>query len=262
MFGETIEKREERQNNPKYRKTEFLKLDEGERTVRILEPRETRHYTHYMGWAYIKCLGDECPICQHNKKLMYEYPEDFRDQTGWNARRDRYYINIMDRTKVKICSKCQTEGTVEQDLCPTCGTVLGDAQIANKIKVLSGSSKLFEDLKVLSKTVKDEDDERVDIRTYDWLLITRGKKREKVTTASPRYFPNKAGFLEFNPEDLYDLENAVVTLTAEEMLDVFNGAPLKDIFTVRRAKKAAETKVAEQDGSDDVMDSLNDIFKS
>lgn len=261
MFGETIEKREERVNNPKYRKTEFLKLDEGERTVRIIEPRETRHYAHYIGWAYIKCLGDECPICQNNKKILYEHPEDYRDVKGWNPRRDRYYINVMDLTKAKVCPKCETEGSVEQDLCPACGTVLGDAQPLNKIKVLSGSSKLFEDLKVLSKTVKDDDDNRVDIRTYNWLLLTRGKGRDKVTTPNPRYNPAKAGILEFNAEDLFDLENAVITLTPEEMLDVYNGAPLKDIFAVRRAnKKQDEEKISLTDDAE-LEESLNSIFK-
>lgn len=235
-FGSNIEERKERTQS-KYRKTEFLKLDDGEYTIRILDPMEVKHYTHYMGYAYIACLGDECPICQNNKRILYEHPEDYREVKGWNPRRDRYYINVMDRTSVKICEKCGTESKPTIDICSACGTVLGNTVPANKIKVLSGARSLFEDLKVLSKTVRNEQDERVDIRDYDWIFVVRGKGRDKTTAIRPVYFPAKAGRLEFDETQLYDMDNTVVKLTPEEMLDVFNGASLKDVFTVRRAKK-------------------------
>lgn len=264
MFGENIEKREDRQSNSKFRKTEFLKLDEGEHTIRILDPREVKHYTHYMGWAYIRCLGDECPICQNNKKLMYEHPENFREMKGWNPRRDRYYINVLDRTKGRICGKCETENEENSSLCDACGSPLGESVPLDRVKVLSGSAKLFEDLKVLSNAVRNENDERVDIRTYDWTLLVRGKDRDKTTLVRDRYFPAKAGFIEVAPELLYDLEKAVIDLTAEEMLDVFNGTSLKDVFALRRAAKQVIDS-ADFMGTDsikeDVKQAAESIFK-
>lgn len=263
-FGATIEEKRERTQNPKFRRTEFLELvDGGERTIRILDKMETKHYTHYMGWAYIKCLGDECPICQNNRKILYEHPTDYRDVKGWNARRDRYYINVLDRTKSKVCPKCDTVSVAEADLCSACGTVLGEAKPLDKVVVLSGSAKLFEDLKVLSRTIKDENEERVDIRAYDWLMLTRGKKQEKVTTPSPRYFPSKAGLIDLHEgQELFDLENAVVTLTPEEMLEVSNGTSLKDVFAMRRTLKKADAIDRELSGKvrEDLKASLDEIF--
>lgn len=264
-FGDFIEDKSERKSGSKFRRTEFVKLEEGnEQVIRILDGHETRHYTHYMGWAYVKCLGDECPICQNNKKIMYEHPEDFRDVKGWNPRRDRYYVNALDRTSVKTCEKCETENRLNAEVCSACGTVLGVAKPSDKVKVLTGSAKLFEDLKVLSKTVRDDKDERVDIRTYDWVLVTRGQRRDKVTTPSPRYNPAKAGLIEVPEEQLYDLEKVVVVLTAEEMLEVFNGASLKDIFAVRRAsKQVIGSKDAEFSDqlNKDMEDAVGLIFK-
>lgn len=264
-FGNYIEERKERGTGGKFRRTELMKLVEGQNTIRILDGHEVRHYTHYLGYGYVKCLGDECPICANNRKILYEHPENYREVKGWNARKDRYYINILDRTKGKVCDKCETENTVTAEVCEACGTVLPAAKPFEKVKVLTGGSKLFEDLKVLSRTVRDEQDERVDIRTYDWVLVTRGKKLDKVTTPSPRYDSGKAGFITLaEGQELFDLETAVISLTAEEMLDVWNGASLKDVFAVRRAKK--ETMGAEFEAptevSAEIQDSINDIFKS
>lgn len=259
-FGTTVEDKTKRES--KFRKTEFMRLDEGEHVIRIIEPRETKHFTHYVGWAYLKCLGDECPLCANNKKIMYEHPEDYREVKGWNPRRDRYYINVLDRTVAKKCEKCETVAPNHFDLCPACGSTLPKAEPINKVKVFSGSGKLFEDLKVLSKTVRDENDERVDIRAYDWIVMVRGKSRDKITNVRPNYFPSKAGLLEVT-EELYDLSKAVIEVSPEEMLDIFNGTSLKDIFTMRRAKKQVldNEEITGEDIQAEIESSVNDIFK-
>lgn len=260
-FGSMIEDKQENKQLL-YRKIKYLKLDEGEHTIRILDSREERSYTHYMGFAYVRCLGDECPICQNNKKILFEHPTDYSSVKGWLPRRDRYYINVMDRTPTKVCEKCKTEAGVNLTLCPACSSPLGQAAPLNEIKVLSGSKDLFADLKVLSNTVRDENDVRIDIRTYDWLVIVRGKGREKAITVSPKYLPNKAGFLDFNQEDLYNLQEALVTLTPSEMLDVANGAALKDIFALRRASKKSQDVEAELSGavSDEIAAAAESLF--
>ena len=266
-FGETIENKEERAANSKFRKTEFLKLED-EQVIRIVEGAETKHYTHYIGFMYLKCLGSECPICLNNKKILYEHPEDYRDVRGWYPKRDRYYINVMDKTSSKVCPECGTVSPARASLCSKCSHTLGDAQPLNKVKVLSGSAKLFEDIKVMSRGVKNEADERVDIRAYDWVLNTRGQKRDKVTLVQPRYFPNKSEILTVAPEELFDLQKAVVTLEPSEMLEVASGTSIKDIFTARRAKTdlfspteselAGDRELAEQVSED--IGKLGDIF--
>lgn len=246
-FGNFIDDKTARKTS-KYRKTEFLKLDEGEHIIRILDGHETKHYTHYVNGMYIKCLGDECPLCLNNKKILYEHPEDYRDVRGWNPRRDRYSINVLDRTPVKVCEKCETVNVAQAEVCSGCGTVLGIVKPLDKVKVLSASERLFTDLKVISNSVRDDDDNRIDIRTYDWMLLVRGKNRDKVTTATPRYNPTKAGYIEVDKEKLYDLENTIITLTPEEMLDIFNEKySLKDIFATRKAKTDTKSAILNSD---------------
>lgn len=264
-FGSNIDERKESTpGTSKYRKTDFLKLNEGEHKVRILDRMETKHYTHYIGFAYIKCLGEECPLCQNDKKILYEHPEDYKEQKGWNPRRDRYYINVMDKTLAKVCPKCSTEALPNVDLCPACGTVLGDAAPVNKVRVLTGSRSFFEDLKVLSKTVRNEQDEILPITSYDWILVTRGKGREKTTSPSPRLLGQPTN-PEFNPEDLYDLSRVAIELSPEEMLDVFNGASLKDIFAMRRATKQvldSDFDAGSENIKEEIRSKVDEIFKS
>jgi hypothetical protein len=238
-FGDTVENREDQKQSSKFRKTEFLKLED-EQIIRIIEGQETKHYIHYVNFSYLKCLGAECPICQNDKKILYEHPEDYREVRGWNPRRDRYYINVLDRTPMKVCPECGTENPAKASLCSKDSAVLGEAQPLNKVKVLNGSSRLIEDLKVMARGVKDENEEKVDIRAYDWVFNTRGKLRDKVTLVRPNYFPSKAGLLEIDPATLFDTQSVVITLTPDEMLAVFNGTSVKDIFVARRSKTMHE----------------------
>jgi hypothetical protein len=235
-FGSTIENREERKQNSKFRKTEFLKL-EGEQTIRIIESAETKHYIHYINGSYLKCLGSACPVCQNNKRILYEHPEDYREVRGWNPRRDRYYINVLDRTLSKVCPECQTVSPVSAGLCSKCGTVLQEVKPLNQVRVLNGSSRLFEDLKVMSLGIKDDNGEHVDIRAYDWVFNSRGKLRDKVTLIRPDYSPTRSSILEIDPAQLFDLERAVVTLEPDEMIEVaFKNTSVHDIFIARKAK--------------------------
>src|ERR1051325_8828243 len=122
-FGSTVDERQETKA-PKYRKTEFLSLGQGEHRIRILDSMEVKKYTHYVGYAYIECLGDECPLCENNKRILYEYPEDYQKVKGWNPRRARFYINVLDKTPTKVCPKCGTEKQDASEICPACSTPL------------------------------------------------------------------------------------------------------------------------------------------
>ena len=263
VFGATVDDEMERKGNSRFKKTEYLVLDPGEHRIRILEPVETRKYTHYIGYSYIECLGDECPICQNNKKLMYEYPDTFRDQEGWTPRRPRFYINVLDKTPTRICPKCGTEKKDGTLLCPACNTALNEPVPLNKVKVLSAGKELMEDLKIQSMSVRSENDERIDIRTYDWTVTVRGKGRDKKYNVAHRWFPGKEYYEELGDQKLFDLENVVIKLGPEEMLDLFNGASLKDIFAMRRAKKEVVDKT-DLSGTEDVRakiaESVDELF--
>lgn len=255
-------------NKSTFRKTEYIDLPEGQHIIRVLESSATKVYVHYMGFAYVKCLGDECPICQNNKKILFESPEDYRDQKGWKPRTSRFYVNVLDKTKAKICPTCGAEyKNLNLATCSKDNTILPEAAPLNKVKVLAKGSGLFEELEIMSNTTRNEQDEVVDIRTYDFLLNVSGRGKDTKTTPVPRYIPGREDMTVLEGENqLFDLSKTTPTLTADEMLDVFNGASLKDIFAVRRATKEAE-KVAQEPVGDSVLMSdinaaVDDIFKS
>ncbi len=227
-FGSTIDETQ----NGKFKKTQYLSLKPGEYTIRILDPMETKKYAHYIGRGWIECLGDECPICQNNKKILYENPEEYAKVDGWCPRRPRFYLNVLDKS---------------------------DGQV----KVLSCGPQLIEDLKVMSKSIRNEQDERIDIRHYDWTLVVKGEGREKETTPSHKYYGKETN-PEIGEQTLYDLDKCLIKLTPEEMLDVFNGASLKDVFAVRKAKKQeaeSEFPPVSEEIKNDIESRVGDLFK-
>lgn len=230
-FGDTIDERAETKES-KFRKTEYLSLVGGnEYIIRILDRVETKKYGHYVGRGWLECLDDECPICQNNKRILYENPEDYREVEGWCPRRPRFFLNVLDRSD-------------------------------NKVKVLSCGPTLIEDLKVMSNSIRNEQDERVDIRNYDWSLTVKGSGRDKETTPSHRFF-GKESIVNLEGQELYNLDNCMIRLEPEEMLDVFNGASLKDVFALRRAKQELSLDAPESDDiNEDIKKSIGDIFKS
>jgi hypothetical protein len=242
-FGSTID---ERPAGSKYRKTEFMNLEAGEHRFRILESMETKKYTHYIGFAYIECLGDDCPVCENNKKILYEHPEDYRDQKGWAPRNQRFYINVFDKSSVS------EDGKYAQGLPPI-----------NKVKVLSMGSRLLEEIKVLSKSVRDKEDNRIDIRMYDFILEIKGEKQNKTTHVAHKWWPGEEALQDTGGQELFDLSEVAVKLSREEMLDVFNGAKLKDIFTMRRAQKQiAQSDFLSAESTQETEDDINNLFKA
>ena len=225
-FGDTVDERKE---GTKFEKTEYLTLTSGnEYVVRILDPMETKLYGHFVGKGWLECLEEECPICQNNRKILYEHPEDFRTVNDWCPKRPRFYLNVLDQSD-------------------------------KKVKVLSCGPRLIEDLKVMSKSIRNEADERIDIRNYDWSLTVRGTGRDKETTPSHRFF-GKETDVDLAGQKLYDLTNLMIKLSPDEMLDVFNGATLKDIFAMRRAKKELVSPDELKDLRD-TLDSVDGIFE-
>ena len=243
-FGSTID---ERQTNPKFRRIEFMSMDAGEHRFRILESMETKKYTHYIGFAYVECLGDDCPVCENNKKILYEHPEDYKEQADWHPRNQRFYINVFDKSSVT------EDGKYSPGLPPL-----------NKVKVLSMGSRLLEEIKVHSKSVRNKQDERIDIRMYDWIAEVKGEKQNKTTHVAHKWWPGEEALEDIGEQQLFDLSEVAVKLNREEMLDVaFNGAKLKDIFAMRRAQKQlAKSDFLSAEDTKATEDDINTLFKA
>jgi hypothetical protein len=62
--------------------------------------------------------------------------------------------------------------------------------------------------------------------------------------------------------ELFDLSNSVPELTRPELVDMLNGASIKDIFALRRATKAVDTASPDSVLMADIQASVDEIFKS
>jgi hypothetical protein len=219
----------------KIKKLEFLKLSTGANIIRILDADYITADTHYVNRISIACLGDECPVCKNNRKIINENPETFRDVKGYYPRTVRYFINVLDRTPAKICPKCGEEiKQVGLPVCPKagCGAVVMDVPVTplNKVKVLSKGVTLFEQLAAIELSILDDAGTPRGLMAYDLVLIAAGSG--KTSTVTPN-FSGRTG--DAVPEGLekFDLAKALIKLTAEEILDFQKGVSLSDIFKGR-----------------------------
>ena len=257
MTFANIEERKPFDSTSKFRKTEYIQLAQGENTIRFLE-NATDRYAHFVNRAYVACLGDDCPICENNKRIIYENRESFRDDKSYRPRSQRFYVNVMDKTRVKTCPAC---ATVTKNLslatCPACATVLSDVHPLNQIKVLAKGRELFESLVMLSNTIRNEGDEVVPITTYDWTLVVSGTEKNTKTTPMPRW-TGQGNVQDLFGQEAFPLENVLPELTREELVDLMNGASLKDIFAIRKAAK--QVAKSENESGDPVL--MGDIDAS
>jgi hypothetical protein len=250
----------------RFRKTEWLKLDPGQHIVRLLEQKAAKKYAHYINRSYVECLGDDCPICENNSTIRYENPDDFRDRKDYSPRRERFFVNVLDVTPAKVCTNCgkETKNT-NSSVCGTCNEPLGEVKPLNKVFVLSSGPRLFEDLNTMITATRTEQDEIVDPRAYNFLLVSNGEGRDRTVTPVPQ-FKGSTDIIDTENLELFDLNNCIITLEKEELLDLHNGTSLKDIFALRRAqndlKEGVDEFVPSKEVQKDIKSSVDDIFKS
>lgn len=244
-------------NESNFVKTQFLNFDLGIHRVRLLPPEQVI-WTHYLpGKATIECLGSDCPICQSNKKIQAEHPEDYRDVHGYFASQKRHYINVLDRTEVKICPNCSYE--VGKDItnkfpssCIKCGTIIVSVPegVSNKIKVANISETTAAQLEAHNLSILGEDGTPLGIENYDiQFMVTQtgggpGKKPKKSITPVPA--PDANDKIELSKDDYFNLCNVVISLEPDEIMTLMSGVSLKDIFAARKASATPEVVVDEK----------------
>lgn len=250
--------------NSDFKRTEFMALPQGAHTIRILQDQAKTRPTHFfqVNNTTVLCLEDNCPICQNNKSLIGQFPENFRDQTGYCKVNWRFFVNVLDKTPAKVCECGKEYKALSMTIC-TCGKVLPDAAPLNKVKVLSKGITLRDDLDSIDKAIQNPNGEPKGLMNYDVTLMVSGAGRDTKITPVPR-----TDITDPIPEglELFDLEKAVITLTPSEMLDVQRGTRLKDIFAARKnetkkADFAVEEAVSEEVVAD-VQSKINTLFGS
>lgn len=243
----------------KFKRTEFMALPTGAHTIRILQPQAKTVPTHFFrnNNTTVLCLGGECPVCANNKKLIMQFPETFRDQHDYNKINYRFFVNVLDKTPVKTCECGKEYKNLAMTIC-TCGKVLSEVHLLNKVKVMSKGITLRDDLDIIDKATLDEQGTPIGLMNYDTVLVVSGTGRDTKVTPVPRTEANKP--VELGEQELFDLEKAIIVLTPPEMLDVQRGIRLKDIFSARKAKAETVDPIVPQETLDKVNEAINALF--
>ena len=224
------------------RRMEFASLAQGANLVRVLDDDYLAVETHFINRSSVACSGESCPVCLNNRTLIRENPDTFRDVKGYYPKSTRFFINVFDRTPVKVCPNCKTDiKQTNLPACPECNAVIMQEPITplNKVKVLSKGKTLFEQLVQLENAITDEDGTRIGLKNFDITLMVAGAG--KTQTTSPIFTGKRGAPVEVPADQLYDLERAVVRLTPSEIKDLQMGVSLGDIYKARKLE--ADTKV-------------------
>jgi len=250
-----------------FRKTEHIDLSPGQSTIRIIDtPEEAyKYYTHYIKGAYIKCLGEDCPVCKSNTKIFSEYPDSYREIPGWSPKQERFAVNVFDKTPVKICKNCKAEikknGTAFLPVCPKCNQpVIAEPEAPlNKVKVLAKGVTVAELLNGIDASILDEKGDKIGINAFDIVLYVTGTGKQQ--TISPIPLVDKKDPVEYKPEDKFDLTKIAVELTPEEIGDLQKGISLKDIFAARRSAVPEGDTKEPADVAESVKKEIADLLK-
>jgi hypothetical protein len=222
-----------------FKKVKFVDLSHAA-TVRVLTKDRLEIETHYINRATVKCIGEGCPVCANNKAIIMQFPDTFREEAKYSPRRVVKLVNILDKTFVRTCPKCEAEIPTAKGQPPvacTCGEILsGEPEQSNKIKVLSRGVALFDQLDAINNAIMDANGERVGLTGYDLTFVPSGSGKTKTITPIAGQISPMPGY---DAVDLYDLETVTLTLSATEMVDLQRGVSLKDIFAARKASEKA-----------------------
>jgi hypothetical protein len=240
-----------------FKKLDYFNQEPGKHYIRFLEPTESAAVIpfHYFvaKKTSLQCLGEDCPVCKNNRRLLIENPgKKWKEIEGLVSTSDRYAINILDRTMVKICPKTECQAEVKADFtgrfpgtCPYCNSILNQAMAkeSGKVKVLSLPRTVAELISDLEAAQLDEAGNPVPVTSYDFelLIMQKGNKRETI----PQVSRERCDVVEIDKEFYFDTSKAVIKLELAEMDDFLKGTALTDIFAKRSAGK--ETEVAEND---------------
>lgn len=251
MFADVYD--EDRTTRRRYEAPNWFSTTEGQHRIRILDNSAHSVWLHFVRTPaherglYLVCLDEECPICDQNRKIINENPDNFRDVKGYWGKSKRFYVNVLDRTEVKVCPQCQWENKKGPNMKFTevcskrdCDNIIIDVEPkeSGKVKILAKGKRLFEPLeKNVYKANLDADGEPIPITEYDVFLNVAGTGRDTLVVPAISDVDDEVNVPE---EALYDLPTIPLKLEPDEIPEVLNGVRLKDIFAKRRGEEVEE----------------------
>ena len=247
-----------------FRKPKFLRIYPGQHIVRVLGPNIHEEYSHYVKRMTIQCIGEECPVCDNNRKLRAEHSGvDTGDIPGYSPRRRIFYTNVLDRTSVKRCTQCGASvnainGTYPP-ACPSCQILITaiEPAPANEVKILSRGVEFFEQLQLVQKTTLGQDGEPLGLENYDVQLLV-GSNKQPIPSA----LTNNTDKVDYDEEDLFDLPEVIVQLTANEVNLFLRDVPLRDIFLARNSESDTEEDSKVQENAETESNEVAESVKA
>lgn len=241
------------------KKLEFLKLLQGNTVIRILDEDYVAVESHYINRVSIACLGEDCPICRNNSRIIMENPENFRDIGGYSPRSTRYFLNVMDKTMGRICPSCGEAITQEVATCKCGALITGvEKKPINKVKILSKGKQLFEQLIALENTIVDNNGNRLGLTNFDITISVVGTG--KTATCTPIFTGAVGVAVPVAEEDKFDLTKAIARLSAEEIRDLQSGVSLMDIFKARSLAGEKDKTSPSSESLAGAIDSVSKLF--
>jgi hypothetical protein len=246
-----------------FKKTQFTRIKAGAPVKgRILDSKATKTFKHYVPSQRlsIECLFDECPICQNNRRLIEQNPDQKPNTLkGYIPRQTRYSVNFLNRTMVKKNSQGDVIYPAKGGRFPSVDDATGEllddvvAQPLDQVEVLERGKTLFQQFNSINSTVVNAEGESLGIWNYDITLSAEGSGREMTITVIPH--PNENEQVEVDEEDLYDLKEVVIKLTPPEIEKFVRGVSLADIYAARKQEDDEEVSALEgmeEEGSDEI----------
>ena len=247
-----------------YTKTKYFVWTPGEHTIRILDENVPHHLCYWFGSGHVKALGADDPQATLNKRIRMENPDNFKRVKGYRQLAVRYFMNVLDRTIVKVCPECAREVKSVSgefpNLCPVCSEGKLAAIIAaplNEVRMLQGGKTLFEQFVEKQLTTKDEEGNEIGVQNFDMTLIVVGvgAKRQTIAVAG-------AGRDEVvvDPEKLYNTNKMIPEVTTEEMESLVSGVSLRDVLAGRRTETTTTIVPPTPEVEETAEEAVEDLF--
>lgn len=225
----------------KYNGPDYITLTPGEHTIRIIStPDEVKEaFVHYVAGAYVECLGDDCPVCESNKRLMMADPEGYKNSPEYNGRTYRFWLSVFDKTPAKICPNCGAEIKAYNEVypvaCTACNALIANVEPTplNKIKILGRGKTLRDEIEDIA-TRKLKAYNIAGLTDCDITLFVSGKGRDTKITAD-LFVLGRDQLPEAVLAEERKLGNVYHAFTRQELQALQSGVKIKDIYSARQA---------------------------
>lgn len=263
-----------------FKKKEFIDLPLGKHVIRLLHEDALVVFTHFIASQslMVRCLGDDCPICSRNKVLYAEAKAkakagggkvETNNIPGYFSRTQTAYLNVLDRTLVKICPSTECQAEVKPAniagkfpvACPKCGASISSVSALplDKVKIFSFGKENKEQIAAAEASTLDSEGTPIGIMNFDLdiMVMMSGSRKSKVITAGSGR--DKTPEV---PEDmLYDLEEACQTFTVDELNSIVSGTKIRDIYATRKATAPKKEEEVDDDEIDtSILDNVDGLF--